>query len=90
MRGKFWPDVRRRMRTKALDLFHRDNPQAQGVTPTKNELRESGYWYDAKIEVLREIYREKHGALTSEEEQFKAEFEEWLEENKDAIQKRTY
>lgn len=90
MKGKFWPDVRRRMRRKALDLFHRDNPHAHGVTPTKNELKESGYWYEAKIEVLREIYREKCGCLSSEEEQFLAEYEEWLEENRDVIQKETY
>lgn len=78
------------MRRKALTLFHSDHPHAQGVTPTKQELREAGYWYEAKILVLREIYREKHGCLTSEEEQFLAEYKEWLEENSDTIQKRAH
>lgn len=86
MRGRFWPEVRRRMRIKAQDLFHQDNPQAQGITPTKNELRESGYWFQAKIEVLREIYRENHSLLSSEEEEFLAQYAEYLEENKHAIQ----
>jgi hypothetical protein len=82
MKGKFWPEVRRRMRKKAISLFHQDNPQARGVTLTQKELKESGYWHQAKVEVLREIYREKHGSLSSEEEQYLAEYKSWLEHNR--------
>jgi hypothetical protein len=89
MKGKFWPEVRRRMLKKAMSLFHHDNPQARGITPTQKELKESGYWHQAKVEVLREIYREKHGRLSSEEEQFLAEYKAWLEHNREQCAGRT-
>jgi hypothetical protein len=75
---------------KAQELFHRDHPEAKGVTPTKKEMREGGYWYEAKILVLREVYRERHGLSSPEEEMFEQQYREWLEENKDVIQRETH
>jgi len=59
-KGLFWPEVRRRMREKAVELFmeeHSRNPYFTGQTPEFEELREGGYLHRAKILVLREISR---------------------------------
>lgn len=78
------------MLIKAHELFHRDHPHAHGITPTKSEIRESGYWQRAKILVLREIYIERHGLSSPQEEMFEQQYNEWMEENQDLIQKETH
>jgi hypothetical protein len=60
MAGKFWPRVRARIWEKAEELhaadFHRGH--TENITPpTRQELREAGYFYQAKLIVLRDIHR---------------------------------
>lgn len=60
VKGSFWPEVRRRMREKAVELLmieHSYNPYFRGQTPEMEELREGGYLHRAKVLVLREISR---------------------------------
>ena len=52
-RGTFWPQVRERMRRKAIELYMRDHPETENK-PEIEELREAGYMHMAKILVLRE------------------------------------
>ena len=73
MPGKFWPKVRRRIWAKAQDLFQRQEARTmeddfKGITAEKKELREAGYYFEAKLLVLREVNLEKKG-LTPEEEE---------------------
>jgi hypothetical protein len=61
--GAFWPMVRERMKTKALQLYRLDHPEIQDE-PTAKELKKAGYMKVAKSEALREIQAEKKaGAL---------------------------
>ena len=39
-----------------------------GITAEKHELREGGYFYQAKLIVLRQLWREKKGLPSEEEE----------------------
>ncbi len=60
MAGKFWPWVRELIYAKAEELhasdFHRGH--TENITPpTKQELREGGYFHQAKIIILRELHR---------------------------------
>jgi len=60
VKGSFWPEVRRRMREKAVELFmieHSHNPYFTGQTPEMEELEEGGYLHRAKVLVLRENSR---------------------------------
>ena len=60
MKGSFWPEVRRRMREKAIELYMAEqskNPYFTEQTPEIEELRESGYLHRAKALVLRDICR---------------------------------
>lgn len=41
----------------------------KGITATRKELRESGYFYEAKLIVLRNLWREKRGLPVLEEEE---------------------
>lgn len=52
-----WSKVRARIWVKAEELFMKDNAQSYGSinTPERCELREGGYFYDAKLLVLKEI-----------------------------------
>jgi len=62
MKGSFWPEVRRRMRVKAIELYmaeHSKNPYFTGQLPEIEELREGGYLYRAKVVVLREISQDR-------------------------------
>ena len=62
MKGSFWPEVRRRMREKAVELFmaeHSRNPYFTGQAPEMEELKEGGYLHRAKVLILREISRNK-------------------------------
>jgi len=72
-KGKFWPYVRELMEQKAQELFQEDEARTmgddfKGITATKAELREGGYFHEAKLIVLNELYRQKKGLPTSEEE----------------------
>jgi hypothetical protein len=56
--GKFWPPVRRAIWRKAQELYQEEQlamgQDFNGLTATRQELRESGYFYRAKIIVLRQ------------------------------------
>jgi hypothetical protein len=63
-RGKFWPTVRAMIWEKAQQLFQEANARSmgsdfKGITATRKELREGGFFYTAKVIVLRELYLEK-------------------------------
>jgi hypothetical protein len=65
-KGKFWPEVRKRIWQKAQELFQGDELRtmkhdAKGITAEKCELREAGYFYEAKLIVLRQVNLEKKG-----------------------------
>lgn len=58
MKDSFWPEVRRRMREKAIELYmteHSRNPYFTGQMPEMEELRKGGYLSRAKVLVLRKI-----------------------------------
>uniref|UniRef100_A0A6M3MEM8 Uncharacterized protein n=1 Tax=viral metagenome TaxID=1070528 RepID=A0A6M3MEM8_9ZZZZ len=58
--GKFWPWVRELIWEKAEELHAEDfytNHDENITQPTRKELREGGYFYDAKLIVLREVNR---------------------------------
>ena len=60
MAGKFWPMVRARIWEKAEELHAADFPRGhtENITPpTMQELREGGYFHQAKLIVLRDIHR---------------------------------
>jgi hypothetical protein len=56
--GEFWPKVRERMKTKAIQLYRLDHPGAQ-EEPSLKELKKAGYMKIAKNEALKEIQAEK-------------------------------
>jgi len=63
-RGKFWPSVRAMIWEKAQQLFQEANARSMGsdftgITATRKELREGGFFHIAKLIVLRELYQEK-------------------------------
>lgn len=72
-KGKFWPPVRRMIWTKAQQLFQEEQAKTmgddfKGITATRKELREGGYFYEAKLIVLRNLYRQKRGLPSLEDE----------------------
>jgi len=72
-KGKFWPYVRPLIWQKAQELFQEDEARTmgddfKGITATRAELREGGYFHEAKIIVLQDLYRQKKGLPTLEEE----------------------
>ena len=72
--GKFWPHVRAMIWEKAQQLYQQEQAKSmsddfKGITATKAELREGGYFYTAKLIVLRDLWREKRGLPTTEEEE---------------------
>ena len=72
-KGKFWPQVRTQIYEKAQQLFQEEeartmNRDFKGITATKKELREAGYFYTAKLIVLRNLWRQNKGTPTVEEE----------------------
>ena len=72
-KGKFWPQVRRRIWLKAQELFQQQATGMQedftGITATRKELREAGYFYNAKLIVLRNLWLRSKGLPTVEEEE---------------------
>ena len=64
--GKFWPWVRPMIWEKAQELYQieqakRMGEDFKGITAERKELREGGYFYTAKLIVLRNLWREKKG-----------------------------
>jgi hypothetical protein len=74
LKGKFWPPVRALIWEKAQQLYQEDQARGmgddfKGITATKLELREGEYFYQAKLIVLRNLWREKKGLPIPEEEE---------------------
>jgi len=72
-KGKFWPYVRPLIWEKAQQLYQEERARTMGsdfksITATRKELREGSYFHRAKIIVLRNLYRQKKGLPTLEEE----------------------
>ncbi len=59
LKGSFWPQVRRRMHEKAVELYMFDHPETQNK-PELEELHEGGYMHTAKVLVLREMRLESN------------------------------
>jgi len=60
---------------KAQQLFQEEQAKTmdkdfKGIKATRKELREGGYFYRAKLIVLRNLWREKKGLPSIEEEEF--------------------
>ena len=77
--GKFWPKVREMIWEKAQQLYQMENAKTmgsdfKGTTATRKELREGGYFHTAKLMVLRNLYRQKKGLPTVEEEEVLARY----------------
>ncbi len=73
-KGKFWPSVRALIWEKAQQLYQEEQARTmgddfKGLTATHKELREGGYFYQAKLTVLRNLWRIKKDMLTVEEEE---------------------
>ena len=72
-KGKFWPQVRTQIYEKAQQLFQEEEARTmshdfKGITATNKELHEAGYFYTAKLIVLRNLRRQNKGKPTVEEE----------------------
>ena len=72
--GKFWPLVRALIWEKAQQLYQMEQAKTmghdfKGITAERRELREGGYFYTAKLIVLRDLWRDKKGLPTTEEEE---------------------
>ena len=72
-KGKFWPAVRARIWLKAQEMFQEQeaktmNGDFKGITATRKELREAGFFYLAKLIVLRNLWRQTKGLPSLEEE----------------------
>ena len=77
--GKFWPKVRPLIWKKAEELYQKEQASTMGndykaIKPEKRELRQSGYFHMAKIIVLRNLYRQKKGLPTVEEEEMMRQY----------------
>jgi len=64
----FWPWVRPMIWEKAQELYQMEQAKTmgadfKGITAERKELREGGYFYQAKLIVLRNLWREKKGLL---------------------------
>ena len=73
-RGKFWSQVRAIIWEKAQQLYQQDEARGMpndftGITATKAELREGGYFHQAKLIVLRDLWLEKKSLPTTDEEE---------------------
>jgi hypothetical protein len=70
-KGKFWPPVRRQIWRKAQELFQEEQlamgEDFKGITATRRELMEGGYFHEAKIIVLRNRYYASKGLPSVEE-----------------------
>ena len=70
-KGKFWPQVREMIWEKAEELFMADQARTMDlyIKPERCELVEGGYFHEAKLIVLRNLWREKKGLPSEEEEE---------------------
>ena len=64
---------------KAQQLFQEEQAKTmesdfKGLTATRRELREAGYFYTAKLIVLRNLWRQRKGLPTVEEEEALARY----------------
>jgi len=71
LRGKFWPRVRAMIWEKAEELFMQEQARTMDcyIKPERSELREGGYFYNAKLIVLRNLWRQRKGLPSVEEEE---------------------
>jgi hypothetical protein len=74
LKGKFWPKVRAMIWEKAEQLFQEEQARTmdndfKAITPERKELREGGYFYTAKLIVLRNLWLEKKSLPCIEEEE---------------------
>ena len=74
--GKFWPRVRALIWEKAQELYQMENAKTmkddfKGITATRKELREGGYFQTAKLIILRELWLQKKGLPSIKEETIK-------------------
>jgi hypothetical protein len=79
--GKFWPWVRELIWEKAYELHAKDfyDSHEENITqPTRQELREDGYFHQAKLLVLRQINRQNRGRRVDDEEFEPPTFSEWI------------
>ena len=58
--GKFWPQVRALIWEKTQELYQMEQAQTmdndfKGITAERKELWEGGYFYQAKLIVLRNL-----------------------------------
>jgi len=72
--GKFWPWIRPMIWEKAQELYQMEQAKTmgedfKGITAERKELREGGYFYIAKLIVLRNLWLEKKGLPRVEEEE---------------------
>ena len=72
--GKFWPYVRPLIWEKAQQLYQMEQAKTMGedfkaITAERKELREGGYFYQAKLIILRNLWLQKKGLPTVEEEE---------------------
>jgi len=77
--GKFWPKIRAMIWEKAQQLFQEEQAKTmgsdfKGLTATKKELREAGYFDTAKLIVLRNLWRQRKGLPTVEEEEMMQQY----------------
>ena len=73
-KGKFWPQVRAMIWEKAQQLYQQDEARGMskdftGITATNAELREGGYFHQAKLIILRDLWLGRKGLLTSQEKE---------------------
>jgi len=59
---------------KAQELYQMEQAKtmgedSKGITAERRELREGGYFYQAKLIVLRNLWRQKKGLPSIEEEE---------------------
>jgi hypothetical protein len=64
---------------KAQQLFQEEQAKTmgsdfKGLTATKKELREAGYFHTAKLIVLRNLWRQRKGLPTVEEEEMMQQY----------------
>ena len=73
--GKFWPWVRPMIWEKAQELYQMEQAKTmgadfKGITAERKELREGGYFYTAKLIVLRNLWQQKKGLPSVAKEDF--------------------
>jgi len=71
-KGKFWPKVRAIIWLKAQELYQKKQAKTMGedftgMSATKKELLEGGYFEAAKLIILRDLYRKKFSEVNVNE-----------------------